>query len=96
MLGPYGELDCGNVRADGLQEVAKQVLKRAAAKQTTLIDRIYSLDMFKKEFGYVMGTENGLSDSDFQVLLTFMRRDKEAISYDGKVRLSLCVENQAG
>jgi hypothetical protein len=32
-----------------------------------------------------MDTEDSLSDTDFGVLLTFLQRDKGAISYDGKV-----------
>jgi charged multivesicular body protein 7 len=60
-------------------------LKQAAAKHTTAIDRIYSVEMFKDQFGQVMGAENGLSDTDFAVLLTFLRREKNSIFFDGKV-----------
>jgi charged multivesicular body protein 7 len=61
------------------------VWKQAAARQTSSIDRIYSLERFKAEFAHPVSNDSELSDSDFDVLLTFLRREKGVIAYDGKV-----------
>lgn len=36
-------------------------------------------------FGTVLNQETELSDTDFEVLLLYLYRDKGAIAYDGKV-----------
>jgi hypothetical protein len=41
--------------------------------------------MFKREFQAVFGDQRLLSDTDLEVLLTFLARDKREIAYDGKV-----------
>jgi charged multivesicular body protein 7 len=51
------------------------------------VDRIFSKDMFVKEFAKVLNEQHELSDTDFTVLLTFLARDKREIAYDGKVRM---------
>jgi hypothetical protein len=60
--------------------------------RTNRVDRVFSKDMFMKEFSRVLGGKEELSDSDFAVLLTFLARDKREVAFDGKVRaLWLCV-----
>jgi charged multivesicular body protein 7 len=57
-----------------------------------MVDRIFSKDMFTKEFSGVLGSKQVLSDTDFTVLLTFLARDKREIAFDNKVRiLQLCI-----
>lgn len=48
-------------------------------------DRIYSREMFTKEFANVLGEKHELSTTDVEVLLTFLSRDQNSVLYDGKV-----------
>ena len=67
-----------------LQEAAGKVLARLGSR-TNLVDRIYSRDMFSEEATKAMELRSGLSESDLQVLLRHLARDKGAIIYDDQV-----------
>ncbi len=71
-----------------LQDSAESVLKRM--RNADMVDRIFSKDMFSAEFTNVLSTTHDLSESDIEILLTFLKRDKKALLYDGQVR-SICV-----
>lgn len=47
-----------------------------------------------RSFGTALGGDTELSETDFEVLLIYLSRDMNAISYDGKVwprKYSLCI-----
>lgn len=48
-------------------------------------DLVYSRGSFSENFATVLDGSSELSDSDFDVLLLYLSRDKGAIAYDGKV-----------
>ncbi|KAI9724123.1 MAG: hypothetical protein M1812_000842 [Candelaria pacifica] len=66
-----------------VEEAAKSALKRMEDR-TSRTDRIFSRDMFEREFAGVFDEEQSLTQSDFQVLYTFLSRDKREIAYDGQ------------
>ncbi len=66
-----------------LQDSAESVLKRI--RNADLVDRIFSKDMFSAEFANVLSTTHDLSELDIEILLTFLKRDKRALLYDGQV-----------
>ncbi|KAI9781598.1 MAG: hypothetical protein M1839_005813 [Geoglossum umbratile] len=65
-------------------EEAANVIKRQVSGRTNMVDRIFSRDMFMKEFSGVLGSKQDLSDTDFTVLLTFLARDKREIAFDDR------------
>ncbi|KAK2753140.1 hypothetical protein FQN54_007965 [Arachnomyces sp. PD_36] len=84
-IGASAKLDVRNlVLVDNVKEAAKLVLNRVSASNTSSVDRIYSKEMFCAEFTHVFDENTTLSETDFDVLLTFLSRDKDAIIYDGK------------
>lgn len=70
------------------QEAGKRV-EKAISHKTSNTDRIYSKEMFTKEFANLFGEKHELSTTDFEVLLKFLSRDQSSILYDGKVCLIL-------
>ena len=73
--------------ADPRQENAKRVLQLVSAR-THWVDRVYSKDMFRLEFGRTFNSERELTDMDIEVLLKYLTRDKGEIAYDGEVILN--------
>lgn len=76
---------CGLMLEIYLKEAAKLVLNRVSSSNASTVDRIYSKEMFCAEFVHLFDENAALSETDFDVLLTFLSRDKDAIIYDGKV-----------
>ncbi|KAL1961128.1 hypothetical protein VTO42DRAFT_3073 [Malbranchea cinnamomea] len=72
------------VLVDNLKEAAKRVEKVVSSHKTSSADKIYSKELFMKEFANIFGETNELSMTDFEVLLTFLSRDQNSILYDGK------------
>ena len=66
------------------KEAAGRILDKVAG-QKNRVDRIYSKSMFKRDFQAVFGNRQSLTDTDMEVLLIFLARDKREIAYDGEV-----------
>ncbi|WEW61200.1 hypothetical protein PRK78_006690 [Emydomyces testavorans] len=75
------ELDL--VLVDNLKEAEKRLMNEISARHQSVVDRIYSKEMFRDQFARVMGNVE-LSPTDFEVLLTYLARDQNSILYDGK------------
>ena len=73
-----------------LEKAADAILERQATKVGGVGDRIYTVDMFRHEFGSVIGMDVVLSDVDAIVLLKFLERDRSALVFDKEVRTVLC------
>jgi charged multivesicular body protein 7 len=63
-----------------VEVAAAQILKRMAS-HTSVVDRILSRTEFLTRFGDVLGSEASLSQSDLDILLVHLVRDKQTISY---------------
>lgn len=48
-------------------------------------DLVFSKESFVGAFGTILNENSELSDTDYDVLLLYLSRDKGAIAYDGKV-----------
>ncbi|KAI9765669.1 MAG: hypothetical protein M1840_007227 [Geoglossum simile] len=79
-----GNLSLGRFVVLANVEEAANAIRRQMSGRTNRVDRVFSKDMFTKEFPRVLGGMEELSDSDFAVLLTFLARDKREIAFDGK------------
>ncbi|KAI9848101.1 MAG: hypothetical protein M1837_001203 [Sclerophora amabilis] len=83
--GPHGvdKLSVGRfVLLANVEECAQNILKYATCKDR--IDRIYSKEMFKAQFSRTLGSGLELTETDFDVVLTYLARDKKEIGYDDK------------
>ncbi|KAG6876967.1 hypothetical protein C0993_011467 [Termitomyces sp. T159_Od127] len=69
-----------------VEKAADAVLERQAAKMGGMGNQLYSMDMFRHEFGSVLGVDV-LSDVDVMVLLKFLERDRSALVFDKEVRV---------
>ncbi|KAI9730410.1 MAG: hypothetical protein M1834_005920 [Cirrosporium novae-zelandiae] len=69
--------------ANWKQEAATKVLSKAST-YSSRTDRVLSKDLFIKQYSKVLGEEHTLSESDINVLLLFLARDKGSIAYDGR------------
>jgi charged multivesicular body protein 7 len=79
-----GKINTGRlVLLGNLEGAAKEFMMRTAGKWTR-VETVWSLRAFKEEFRDLLGTEKGLSDIDFGVLLQYLRRDKGVVSWDGE------------
>ena len=67
-----------------LEEAADQILKTSFSSVNT-IDRILSRDMFRQIAADALDISGQLSPKDTDLLLTFLHRDKKAITYDSHV-----------
>ncbi|KAG6814537.1 hypothetical protein H0H92_000064 [Tricholoma furcatifolium] len=65
-----------------VEKAADEILTKQAMKVGSPGDRLYSLDMFRSEFGSVIGTNEALSEGDAMVLLKFLERDRRVIVYN--------------
>ncbi|KAF2754422.1 hypothetical protein EJ05DRAFT_503958 [Pseudovirgaria hyperparasitica] len=63
-----------------LESVATAILKHIDSKSS--IQRIYSHVGFLSEFGSINSSTHSLTASDLEVLLTYLARDKHAITYN--------------
>ena len=53
------------------------------------VDRVQPLEIFRREAAQVINTKDGLTDSDLDVLMKFLARDKGEIAYDYEASLLL-------
>lgn len=66
-----------------IQEAASKILNQM--DRSNQIDRIYPMSMFTTEAGKILKSQNGLTESDLHLILTYLARDKSRIIYDAKV-----------
>jgi charged multivesicular body protein 7 len=65
-------------------EAAAKELGDLMAEKVSRFDRVFSRAQFQKAFSAALVQGQHLTDSDLDVLLKFLSRDKEVIEYDGK------------
>ncbi|KAF9766588.1 hypothetical protein IL306_000996 [Fusarium sp. DS 682] len=65
-------------------EAAAKELGDLMAEKVSRFDRVFSKAQFQKAFSAALVKGQRLTDSDLDVLLKFLSRDKEVIEYDGK------------
>ncbi|KAI9836589.1 MAG: hypothetical protein M1819_001221 [Sarea resinae] len=66
-----------------IEEAGRNVLKQMAGR-TSRVDCILSKEMFHKEFAHALNPSHDLTNTDIDVLLIFLARDKREISYNGQ------------
>ncbi len=66
-----------------VEEASKEVLRRMSVHGSR-IDRIYSKEMFYKDYEDVLGDQQHISHADLEVLLKHLSRDKGEAAYDGQ------------
>lgn len=64
--------------------MAQTILKKVSTFDR--VDRIFSKKLFTTEFEGSLNAQRNLTNSDVDILLTYLRRDKGAILYNGEVR----------
>lgn len=61
--------------------------------KTNQVDRVYPMSHFKTHVANTLETRDGLTDSDFHIVLTHLSRDKSAIIYDSQVSAAVLRQN---
>lgn len=64
-------------------EAAAKELGDLMAEKVSRFDRVFSRAQFQKAFSAALVKDQRLTDTDLDVLLKFLSRDKEVIEYDG-------------
>lgn len=78
-----GRLRKGNlILVEALEAMSKQAIASQQKHGQTLTDRIMSREAFVQELG--QSSDGDLSDSDVGILLRYLSRDKQILSYDDK------------
>ncbi|EEQ31054.1 SNF7 family protein [Microsporum canis CBS 113480] len=72
------------VLVDNVKQAASRLMKGVVGHHNSSVDRIYSKEMFMLQFAHIFGEETLLSTTDFNVLLTYLSRDRNIVLYDGK------------
>jgi charged multivesicular body protein 7 len=75
------------VLVEVLDKVAAQVLAAREKRRQSLTDRIVSREEFGQELG-ALGVA-GVSDEDITILLKYLERDKQALSYNDNVSIAI-------
>ncbi|KAL1879417.1 hypothetical protein VTK73DRAFT_6949 [Phialemonium thermophilum] len=70
-----------------VEEMAAAFGEKLAAEsgRTSRFERTFTKEHFRRVFGEQIGNGNRLSETDVDVLLTFLSRDKGTVLYDGKI-----------
>jgi charged multivesicular body protein 7 len=80
-----GKMPTGRVIVvENLETAGKEVMRRFDAAPKGRIERIFSRAAFAETFGDILGERAQLSDSDTEVLLKFLARDKGVLVYDSE------------
>ncbi|KAL4998605.1 Snf7-domain-containing protein [Aspergillus recurvatus] len=72
------------VLVGNLQEAGEKLVKQVLGATPSKTDLVFSKESFMETFGTVLDESSELSDTDFDILLLYLSRDKGAIAYDGK------------
>lgn len=87
---PVGKL----VIISNIEDAAKALARRISG-YTMRTDRIWSKKLFCHEFANLFGEKNHLSQTDMDVLLTYISREKHMAAYDGQtVKFASSIENK--
>jgi charged multivesicular body protein 7 len=79
----HGRLRNGNlVLVQALEQISTQVVAKQQKRGQTLTDRVMGRETFAQHFAVSSGS--ALSDSDIGVLLQYLSRDKQVLSYDDR------------
>ena len=86
-FGGSGKLSTGRFVVIGNLEAAGKEFEKRTKGRRSRMERIWSLRSFNEEFRDLLGTRDGrsLSDSDFEVLLRYLARDKGIVAWDGEM-----------
>lgn len=57
------------------------------------MDQVYSLDMFRAEVANAVNLTTDLTANDFEIVLTYLAREKKAIVYDDEVGAQLAMKS---
>ncbi|MCJ1454331.1 hypothetical protein MMC28_004684 [Mycoblastus sanguinarius] len=66
-----------------VEEAGEKMMKQMA-NSSNPVDRIYPISLFSIEAARAINLKNELTDSDLEVILTYLARDKSAILYDSQ------------
>ena len=66
------------------KEAASKITKHLG-NESNQINRIYPISAFSSEAARIMNMQGKLTESDLQVILVYLARDKSAIIYDNEV-----------
>ncbi|KAL4761057.1 putative vacuolar sorting protein SNF7 family protein [Aspergillus foveolatus] len=72
------------VLVSNLQEAAEKLVKQVLGASPSRTDLVFSKESFVEAFGTILNENSELSDTDYDVLMLYLSRDKGAIAYDGK------------
>ncbi|KAL4787995.1 Snf7-domain-containing protein [Aspergillus varians] len=72
------------VLVGNLQDAGEKLVKQVMSNGPSKMGLVYSKESFVESFGTILDENSELSDTDFEVLLLYLSRDKGAIAYDGK------------
>ncbi|KAJ4342741.1 hypothetical protein N0V87_000950 [Didymella glomerata] len=82
--GPPDKLAIRNYVVLKNVEVAGDEILKAMKEHTSTADRVLSRRNFLERFSHALNPAAPLTDNDLNILLVYLRRDKQAISYDNK------------
>jgi charged multivesicular body protein 7 len=82
--GREGELAAGQFVVVANIELASRNVLSHITQHSSQTDRIFTKELFHRKFANVVNSEHSLSETDLEVLLKFMSRDKGLLVYDGK------------
>lgn len=67
-----------------LQEAASKIM-RQMGRDSNQINRIYPMPFFRAEVGKMVSLNDTISESDLQIILAYLSREKSAIVYNDHV-----------
>lgn len=63
-----------------VEKASNAILQRLSGASSN-VDLIYSMEGFRKDFASIFGSDTPLADEDTSILLTYLSRDKHALTY---------------
>ena len=66
------------------QEAARKILQHMGGESNQM-NRIYPIPVFRSEVAKAIDFNGRLTDDDTQILLTYLGREKSAVTYDNQV-----------
>ena len=72
------------------QEAASQIIKKIGSNSSKT-DGIYPMALFIDEVAKILNTHQLLTDTDSQILLKYLSRDRSVIIHDAQVSFIYCL-----
>lgn len=69
------------------KEAASRILSHSIRANTD-VDRVYSRGMFRRKVAEALNLDTEVTDSDLNIIVTFLSRDKSMIIYDHDARIT--------